>query len=157
MARAARTPKEDDTGEIKVKDFAKAVSLYRNDIKPARSKASEFMQEISTAFKAVKSLCHIQPSAMKAAIKVVELEEAKREDWLRGFNGYLREAGIDPDPKDLVDAMGGGSPPARPKVQLVTMGLPSDGSETDLSDAAGDDFEAPAEELAQQEGRPTRD
>lgn len=153
MARTARKPKDDDGGEIKAKDFDKAHSLYMNDIKPARSKASEFMQEISTAFKAVKKLCHIQPGAMKAAVKLIEMEEAKRDDWLRGFNGYLRKAGIDPDPKDLVDAMSGGEDRyARPKPSLVTVPTGT-GDETDLADAAGDDFEASPEELARQEGR----
>lgn len=136
MAITARK-EPDDTGEIKTKDFDKALNLYVNDIKPARSKASEFMQEISTAFKAVKSLCHIQPSAMKAAIKVVELEDAKREDWLRGFNGYLRKAGIDPDPKDMVDQMEGKADKyARPKpaISLVTLGT---GDDSDLADPSG--------------------
>lgn len=136
MARTARKPKDDKGGVIAAKDFAKAKSLYLNDIKPARSKASEFMQEISTAFKTVKKVCGIQPGAMKAALKVVEMEEAKRDDYMRCFNGVLREHGIDPDPKDMVDAMQGGAP-AKPKIQLVT--VPSDGSETDLADAAFDD------------------
>ena len=92
------------------------------------------MQEQSTAFKAVKRQAHIQPSAMKAAIKVVEMEDAKREDWLRGFNGVLAKNGIDPVPTDLVDQMGAEDRYARPK--LVTVGEPYEGDNADL---AGDD------------------
>ena len=134
MARAARKPKDDDTGEVKAKDFAHAKKLFLQDIKPARSKASEFMQEISTAFKTVKKVCNMQPSAMKAAIKVIEMEDAKREDWLRTFNGYLRESNIDPDPKDMIDLMADGE--QKPSLSLVQI---SDGSETDLADAADAD------------------
>lgn len=173
MARAARKPKDDDGGVIQAKDFDKAKSLYFNDIKPARSKASEFMQEISTAFKTVKKVCGIQPGAMKAAIKLVEMEDAKREDWLRSFNGVLRNHNINPDPKDMVDAMQAKDDGyKRPPVQLVEVPQ-SDGSETDLADAAeepapgtaaaavaamnaakSEDFdEASEEELARQEGR----
>ncbi|WP_310530695.1 hypothetical protein [Novosphingobium sp.] len=153
MARPARKPKDDDGGEVKAKDFAHAKSLYINDIKPARSKASEFMQEISTAFKTVKKVCGIQPGAMKAALKVVEMEDAKRDDYLRCFNGVLREHGIEPMPVDMVDAMQGKPDGyARPKLVTIPAGPESDGTETDLSDAAEFD-EATDEELAQQEGR----
>lgn len=133
MARPKKQ-KTDEVETVGTMDVEQAKRLYFNDIKPARSKASEFMQEISTAFKAVKKLCHIQPGAMKAAIKVHEMEDAKRDDWLRGFNAYLRANNIDPDPKDLVDLAEGKTD--RPKPQLVT--VPSDGTETDLADAAAD-------------------
>ena len=135
VARAARKARDDD-GEVKVKDFGTAVKIFRTDIKPALSKAGEFNQEASTAYKAVKKQCHIQPGAAKAAFKLVEMEDAKREDWLRSFNGTLKAAGIDPSPADLVDmAQGSGPAPlvAKPTMQLVT--LASDGSETDLGDA----------------------
>lgn len=166
MARAAK--KQDEVEVVQTKDFEQAKKLYFQDIKPAKSKAGEYMQEVSTAYKAVKKQAGIQPSAMKAAVKVVEMEEAKRDDWLRCFNGIMRSHNVDPDPKDLVDTM------ERPKPQLVAVPV-SDGSETDLADAAGepaygtgaaaiaamkasaeggDDFtEATEEELAQQEGR----
>lgn len=134
MARTARKPK-DDGGTVQTKDFDQAKRLYFNDIKPARSKASEFMQEVSTGFKAIKKICGIQPSAAKAAIKVVEMEDAKREDWLRSFNGVLRSHNVNPDPKDMVDAMLGDDGYARPKPNLVAVPL-SDGSETDIADAA---------------------
>ena len=37
MARAAREP-DDDHGEVKPKDFATAVRLFRNDILPKRGR-----------------------------------------------------------------------------------------------------------------------
>jgi hypothetical protein len=154
MARTARKPKDDDGGVVQSKDFDRAKKYYFEDIKPARSKASEFMQEVSTAFKAVKKICGIQPGAMKAALKLVEMEEAKREDWLRSFNGVLRNHNIDPDPKDMVDQMQAEDGYARPKPALVAVPL-SDGEETDLADAAGGEQfeESSEEELARQEGR----
>jgi hypothetical protein len=141
MVRAARKPKDDDGGEVKVKvkDFDFAKKAYFNDIKPALSKVAEHMQEASTCYKAVKKQAHIQPGAMKAAIKLVEMEDAKRDDWLRCFNGFLVANNIDPDPKDLIDQMTAGDDGyARPKPDLALVTL-SDGEETDLADAAEDD------------------
>lgn len=160
MARAARTPKEDDTGEIKPKDFAKAVSLYRNDIKTANSEAATQNQTAGQGYKDIKKVCHIQPDAARKAFKLMDAtEEAKRDDWFRGFVGLVNEmAGrkiLTFEDTDLVDAMQGDDGYARPKPHLVTIpyGAPSDGTETDLADAADFD-EATDEELAQQEGRP---
>jgi hypothetical protein len=166
MARAQRKARDPKPEQISAKDYDKAKSLYFNDIKPARSKAAEYMQEVSSAFKSVKKLCGIQPSAAKAALKIVEMEDAKAEDWLRSFNGILRSHNIDPNPKDLVDAMQGGTAtpsPASRKPDLVVV-PPSDGTESDLTDAAdtearkldlgGENFtEATPEELAKQAGR----
>lgn len=156
----ARPKKKDDSGagEVKAKDFEFAKKLYLHDIAPAKSKAAEYMQEASTAYKAIKKQAHIQPSAVKAAIKVIEMEDAARDDWLRGFNGFLIANNVDPDPKDMVDQMQVDDGYARPKPQLVAVdGKPSDGTETDLVDAAEEPFEMSAEELAGQEGRGERD
>ena len=135
--RTARAPKPDKVEEVASMDFDRAKKLYFEDIKPARSKASEHMQEVSTAFKAVKKSCGIQPGAMKAAIKLHEMEDAKRENWLRAFNGYLRAVNIDPDPKDLVDAMNGEKDDRYARPKLAT--LPA--HEGDNADLAGDDAE----------------
>lgn len=138
MAKTARKPKDDDSGEVKVKDFDFAKKAYFEDIKPAISKAREMMQEASTCYKAIKKQAHIQPSAMKTAMKVFEMEDAKREDWLRCFNGILRAHNVDPDPKDMVDLMQGDDGYARPKPMLVT--IPDHhGDDSDLADAAEGD------------------
>lgn len=164
MARMARKPKDDDGGEIAAKDFAGAVSTYRNDIKPAGAKGAEHMQEQSTGYKHIKKICNIQPGAAKQAFKLFDAtEDAKRDDWLRCFVGIANEMAGETvltfHSNDLVDQMSDTAdakkPSPRPKPQLVTVGgpqfgQPSDGTETDLADAA---FEAAPEELAMQEGR----
>ncbi len=135
MGKAALKPV---TGEVAQKDFAGAVRAYRNDIKPAVSKIGEFAQEVSTATKHVKKNCHIQPAAFKFACKVAEMEEAKRDDLLRGLNGMLKEFGIFM-PRDMVDIAEGKPvesviPAAEtPKPKLVTVGNPDD---SDLAEAA---------------------
>ncbi len=161
--RKAREP-GNNPEEIKTKDYASAVRAYRNDILPAQSKVGEFAQEQSTAFKHIKKHCHIQSGAAKAAFKLDGMEEAKRDDWLRGFVGLLRELKIPLEPVDLVDMAEG----RQPAPMLATMGIPSDGTETDLADAAedggpkdgsdGDDGafeETAAPDLAKRAGRGT--
>jgi phosphoribosyl-ATP pyrophosphohydrolase len=143
MARTARKPKDDDDGGvIAKKDFALAVRLYREDIKPAANKVGEHAQEMSTAYKALKKNAHIQPGAAKLAFKLLETEDAKREDFLRCLNGLLEELGISlkPDLVDQMQAANTGPAPVqanRPTPTLVTIPT-SDGTETDLADAAED-------------------
>lgn len=151
MARRSTARQPADDGVIPVKDFAGAVRTWRNDIKPALSNSGEAMQEASTGYKHIKKNCRIQPQAAKLAFRLDGMEEARRDDFLRCFTGLLRELNIPLEPVDLVDAMHGGG--ERPKPQLVP--VPSDGTETDLADAAGSGFtEATEAELAQQESRP---
>lgn len=157
MARTARKPKNDDSGEIKPKDFAQAKRIYLNDVKPAGTAQGEAMKEASDGYRAIKKTCHIQSTSARAAFRLVEMEDAKRDDWLRGFVGLLAEFNIDVEPVDLVDKMEGKDKPRKPR--LVT--VPSDDSDlangggSDPKDGSdGDEFtEATAEELAAQEGR----
>lgn len=132
MPRAARKPKDDDSGAIATKDFALAVKLFRHDIKPAISKVGEHSQEVSTAYKAIKKSCHIQPQAAKLAFKLEGMEEAKRDDFLRCLTGLLGEFNIPLQPSDLVDQMA----EQRPKPQLVTIPT-GDGTDNDLADPSG--------------------
>lgn len=150
MARAARKPKDDDTGKVKAKDFGLAKKLFLNDIKPAVSKAGESMQEASTAFKQIKKQANIQPSAAKLAFKLAEMEEAKRDDFLRCLGGLLKEFGIEVEPKDMIDMMQAEDGYARPKPHLGLVTL-SDGDETDLSDAADAAEETSADEAGQED------
>lgn len=136
MARTARKEPE-DTGEIKKMDFASAVRAYRNDIKPALSNVGDAAQEASTAYKHIKKNCHIQPGAAKLAFKLDDMEEAKRDDFLRGFVGLLNELNIPLQSADLVDQAEGKAPsPARSKPKLVT--LPR-GDDSDLADPSGEE------------------
>ena len=160
MAAAAK--KDDGAHEIPQKDFAEAVKIYRNDIKPAKTKQGEFGQEQSTAYKAIKKQCHIQPQAAKVAFSVSEMEEAHRDDFLICLNGLFKELGI-VMPRDLVtmaDGTEGGEVipiGERKKPQLATL-APHDGDNSDLADAGEDAFEEASEdELAAQRDRPGND
>jgi hypothetical protein len=136
MARPKR--KVDQVVEVMKPDFDLAKRIYFNDIKPAQSKVGEHAQEMSSAYKELKKNAHIQPQAAKLAFKLVELEESKRDDFLRSLRGLLTVFRIF-IPADLVDQAEGKpvdnnvipiGDSARP--QLAT--IPSDDS-----DLAGED------------------
>lgn len=133
MARAATKPV---SHEVPQKDFTGAVRAYRNDIKPARSKIAEYMQEASTAKKHVKKNCNIQGKAFDFVCSVSEMEESKRDDLLRCVNGLFKEFGIFM-PRDMVDIAEGKPaesivPEAdRPKPQLVAVGQNVEGAGPD--------------------------
>lgn len=121
MARP-RKKSDHDTGQIKAKDPALVKRLYLNDIKPNRAKIGEISQENSTAFKEIKKQGNIQRGAADLVFKIFEMEDAKRDDWLRGFHMLLEEFNIPFPPRDLVDAMTEGQDGyARPKPALVAV------------------------------------
>lgn len=141
---ASRKPKEDRVEEVMAPDFAKAVRYYRGDIKPAVSKVGEHAQEMSTAYKAIKKECHIQPQAARAAFRLSEMEESKRDDYLRSFNGLLKELNVFM-PADLLDIANGKSAGEsvvptgeRKRPQLATIqggkNKPAPEGDTDLAD-----------------------
>lgn len=140
MARAARKAREpkDDVEVVKEKDFGRAVRLWREDIKRATSEAATHMQDASTAYKAIKKECNIQPAAAKLVFKLADMEDAKRDDFIRCFTGLCKELKIELEPVDLVDMAEGKAPRSKPQLGLVTISTPSDGTETDLSDAASE-------------------
>ena len=104
----SETNQANNVVELKPKDYKRAVQIYDRDIKPAKSKQAEHQQEQSTAHKAIKNECNIQSGAAKAAFKLFEMEESKRDDWLRSFNGLLSERRIFA-PHDMVDMAEGKS------------------------------------------------
>lgn len=123
-------------GEVPKHDFALAVRIYRTDIKKAASKVGEFNQELSTAYKAIKKNANIQPSAAKLAFKLDDMEESKRDDFLRSLNGLLKELNIHM-PSDLVDqAEGKEREPVIPRRRPNLAAVPpvSDGEDADLAD-----------------------
>lgn len=139
MARAARKPKDDDTGEVKAMDFAGAVRTYRQDIKPEISKAGEHNQAAGVGYKHIRKICNIPPAAAKFAFKMAETEEAKRDVTLRAINGLFKELGIFM-PRDLMDIAEGKDvvesvvpTNERPRPNLVA--IPDDDS--DLADPSG--------------------
>lgn len=133
MAKAALKPV---SGEVAQKDFAGAVRAYRNDIKPAISKVGEFSQEVSTAYKHIKKNCHIQSGAAKLAFKLDDMEESKRDDFLRSFNGLCKELNIRM-PRDMVeDAEGKPVEPIVPVAESQKPGLVVVGNDEELATAA---------------------
>ena len=138
----ARPRRKDSVEEIHAPDYGLAVKIYREDIKPAQSSVGEHAQEMSTAYKEIKKRAHIQPGAAKLAFRLDNMEESKRDDYLRSFNGLLKELKIFM-PADLVDAAEGKGKVAeavvptgqraRPKLATVPTG-PADDS--DLVEAA---------------------
>ena len=134
-------------GAVGKKDFKTAVLKYLKELKPNASQIGDLAQEMSTTMKFIKKQLNLQPAAFRHACKVFEMEEAKRDDYLRSFNGTLREMGINPDPKDMVDMMLDEKPAPRSKPQLATIAPkkgpfeenppagPDDGSDSDLANA----------------------
>lgn len=120
MARTARQPK-DNYGEIKVKDPALVKRLYFSDIKPNRAKIGELSKENSDAFKSIQKDANVQRGSADFVFKVLNMEEAKRDDFLRGVHVLFGEFNIDFPPRDMVDMMGGDDGYARPKIALVTV------------------------------------
>jgi hypothetical protein len=109
-----RKPKEKAvSSEILKPDFELAISLYKNDIRPAQSSVGEFAQEMSTAYKAIKKDAHVNPGAAKLAFKLDMMEDFKRDDFLRSLYGLMKHLNIGIS-ADLVDAMGDGEAPAMP-------------------------------------------
>lgn len=148
MARPKKTP---EVEAVRAPDFALAVRLYRQDIKPAQSKVGEHSQEMSEAYKAIKKRAYIQPQAARLAFRLDDMEESKRDDFLRSFNGLLKEMRIFM-PVDLADmAEGKGSAGetvvpigkgAKPKLATIPM---SDGKDNDLAGDFGDgEIKSPA-------------
>jgi len=105
MARGKKAAEKPINGEIPKPDFALAVKFYKEDIRPAQAKVGEFAQEQSTAYKAIKKQAHVHPGAAKLAFKLFDMEDTKRDDFLRSLYGLMQELDIGLT-RDLVDAMG---------------------------------------------------
>ncbi|SDA15062.1 hypothetical protein [Sphingomonas sp. NFR15] len=137
MARMARSAAP-ISGEVAKPDFDLAVKLYREDIKPAQSRVGEFAQEQSTAYKAIKKRANIQPAAARTAFRIFEMEESKRDDYLRSLNGLFKALGV-AMPHDLLDVAAGQqreeiipTQPKRSKPKLVTI-PPHPADDSDLA------------------------
>jgi hypothetical protein len=102
MARRSRAARAPQVEQVHKPDFDLARRIYFNDIKPAQGKVGEHAQEMSTAYKEIKKAAYIQPQAAKLAFKLVEMEESKRDDYLRSLRGLLTVFRIF-IPADLVD------------------------------------------------------
>lgn len=141
MAKPKKAP-VDQVEQIHAPDFGKAVRIYREDIKPAQSKVGEYAQEQSTAYKALKKDCGLHPGAAKIVFRLDQMEESKRDDFLRTFQGLCKALNIFM-PRDLADIAEGKGDVAenvvpigdRAAPRLAT--IPYNGDDADLAgDAA---------------------
>ena len=82
------------SGEVLKPDFAKAVRIFRQDIKPAVEAAGERSQEASTGYKAIRKDCRVNTRAAKFVFKLASESEEKRNDVLRSLRGLLGEMQI---------------------------------------------------------------
>jgi hypothetical protein len=115
MARQAKV-KTEQVEEIIKPDFSRVVKAYREDIRPAQAKIGELSQEQSTAYKFIKKTCHVEPQAAKLAFKLNEMEDTKRDDFLRSLYGLMGELKIGIS-ADLVDKAAGKPAPEMPVAQ----------------------------------------
>lgn len=167
MAEAAK--KEDGEGagihgEYKRPDAAKAFEIYDKQIKPKLTKIETARGELSQPWQDIKEHAHFPRPVMNFLIMLENIDDdAKRDHFLLALSGGLQHRKLFL-PRDLV-TMADGQDGAeivqfgdrqRPQLATLQMGVPSDGTETDLADA-GEFEEASEEELAAQEGRPSND
>lgn len=136
MARGRRRAEQAE--EVKTMDFERGKRVYFEDVKPARSQASEHMQAVSTAMKHVKKQLGMVPGAYQAALKIYEMEAGKQEAFIRTLVGQLNElAGrelVRHTYNDLVDLAQKDDGYARPAPAAVEPD--ADGSEEDFMAAA---------------------
>lgn len=118
----ARRKKEDQVEVVHAPDFKLAIKFYREDIRPAQAKVGEHAQEQSTAYKAIKKQCHIDPGAAKLAFKLAEMEDAKRDVFLRGLYGLMQGLRIGIS-RDLIDQMNDEDAPRMPVKETSAPGL----------------------------------
>lgn len=162
------------SGEYKRPDAARAFEIYDKQIAPKKAKMDTIKGDLSQPYQDIKDEAHFPRKVLNFITSIEDEEEAKRDHLLLALSEGLRHRKLF-IPDDLVSradgTSGNGIVPGgtAPRLRLATlpMGIPSDGSETDLADAAGpddddeaaglDDFEeASEEELAAQADRKGR-
>jgi len=165
------------SGEYKRPDAAKAFEIFDKQIKPKQAKLSELKGDLSQPYDDIKEQANFPRKVLDFIISLEGLEDAKRDHFLLALSGGLAHRKLFL-PRDLVTIAQGEDGSSvipigsgrKPQLATLPMGIPSDGSETDLADAGdpdgddddganddssdGDDFEASEEELAAQQGRP---
>lgn len=138
----ANAPDQDErSNEYHRPDAAAAWRIYNQQIKPKKVFIAEKRGDLSEPYSQIKDECHFPRSVLDFVVRLHDMEDTKRDHNLLALNLLLKEAGI-VMPRDLVtmaDGTDGESIiPAgeRPRPRLAT--VPSDGTETDLADAAKD-------------------
>lgn len=161
MATAAKHDDDDDTGgisgEYKRPDARTAIKIYKQEIAPKKEHLATIMGDLSDPYARIKDECNFPRTVLDLLFKLKGMEDAKRDHYLLALNLGLSELNITM-PRDLVTMAegtdGGDVIPIGSRKTASMPTIPSDGSETDLADAADDDFtEATEDELAAQTGR----
>lgn len=145
MAEPAKTPPPSApiNGEYQRPDAAAAFKIYETEVAPKKSVIAEKTGDLSDPYARIKDQCHYPRRILDFIVGLLAMEDAKRDHNLLALAEGLRVKGLTL-PRDLVTMASGtdGDPviptAARAKPVLVAMGIPSDGSETDLADAAED-------------------
>lgn len=115
MAQKAK-PEAEEVIEIQPPDFAKALRILSNDVRPAEEKNAGSRGDLSAAWKAIEDDCHCNKSATKTFYKLQGMSDEKRDDYLRTLYGLMKAGGIGVS-RDLVDQMSGGDAPEMPQVE----------------------------------------
>lgn len=162
MGAAARQEPQNG-GEYKKPDAAKAIEIYDRQIKPKLTQINTLKGDLSDPWGDLKEHARISKKDFNYVQGLVDEEDdAKRDHRLLSLYELLKARRI-ALPSDLVtraEGIDGASivpfgERKRPQLATLPMGVPSDGTETDLGDA-GDGFtEATDEELAAQRDRPS--
>jgi len=132
------------SGEYKRPDAKAALRIYREEIAAKEAHMATIKGDLSEPRKRIKDDCAMPRKVFDFAVRLADMEEAKRDHHLLALHEMFAELRIGL-PDDLVTRASGeaGGPviPAtsRQRPNLVPV---------------GDDFEASGEELAQQRDRP---
>jgi hypothetical protein len=113
--------KADEVEEIQKPDFERAANILRGDVRPAEEKNAKSRGDLSAAWKAIESDCHVNKKAAKDAYRVLNMSDELRDDYLRSLYGMFQELNLGIR-QDLVDQMGDGETPTMPVVAARQVG-----------------------------------
>lgn len=115
MVSAAKK-QDDEVEEVQKPDFERAAKILRGDVKPAEEQNAKSRGDLSAAWKAIETDCHVNKKAAKDAYRLLGMSPELRDDYLRSLYGMMGELNIGIS-SDLVDQMGDGEAPTMPVVE----------------------------------------
>lgn len=107
--------------QILAPDFAKMKRIFDHDIRPASEANAKTRGDLSAAWKAIETDCHLNKRAAKLLHKLSGESEETRDDFLRTLYGGMKALGIGIS-RDLVDQMGDEDAPQMPVVESRGLG-----------------------------------
>lgn len=154
MARMARQPSETTppsgtvSGEYQRPDAAGAFRIYDKEIKAKKAVIAEKTGDLSDPYSRIKDDCNFPRKILDLIVFLENQEDAKRDHFLLALSEGLKTRNLFM-PRDLVSMADGdaggdvvptGPAPLVGRPRLVAVDGPpkSDGTETDLADAAND-------------------